>query len=512
MAHRIILRLRHLLPLPRSFSLTSHIPSMSLAPVPSQHHHQPAKPHATSYLDGLRGLAVLIVCICHYTEVNHAELTPWYGVSPNAAPPLEPSWIQLPFLRVLFSGRPMVHVFFVISGFALSLQALAAVRTRRHPILASPALRRLVRLCGPPVVSMTLILLLGRAGWLWGALPAALGQHRPRGWVTWPWGWDGPLYLPDDIALWTISIELFYSMVLFLMVLALSRTRPAARVAFAIALVMYCLRYGKWVAAEFVGGMLLAELHLSSVEERGHGRLPLVNSSSCLCSPWEKELETSQRNKRSLLTSTMKAILYTAILAAALFIAGWPNVDASRTPGIRHLVNLVPRAYNPPDPPGPQNFWFAIAAIGAVWSCGRLTFVRKMILESRFAQYVGRISFSVYIVHGLVFRLLQDTVLGVSARPGKWVSSKGSGLRGWIGTDTAFNRTLCWAAGIAVLLPIVLVVANFVCQFVGVPLIRLAQKFGIWGVSDPDEVLEREMISREYIGDIRWVQQGLMVS
>ncbi|KAI0855288.1 hypothetical protein F4860DRAFT_521683 [Xylaria cubensis] len=518
MDRRIILRLRHLLPLPLSFRLTSHLPGAvrSLFSVVSTQPRKPTKLHTTSYLDGLRGLAALIICIAHYTEVNHPYLTPWYGVSldPGRRKALEPSWIQLPFVRVLFSGRPMVHIFFVISGFALSVKALKAIRARDfakcHSVLLSAALRRPIRLCGPPVVSMVSIIVFVRASWLWGILPNL--RQRLDDWVAaayyhvaWPWSSEIDLSPPYNVNLWTIPIELCHSLLLFLMILALSRLRTAARVVFALAFVMYCLRCGKWAAAEFIGGMVLAEAHVASAERDIHEHLPLVNPPAYLgSSPRGKGSDTSQINKRSSTMNAIETILRISILTAALFIFGWPNVDASRTPGIRYLVYLAPRTSNPHNPLGPQNFWFAIAAMGIVWSCERLTFVRKTILESRFAQYAGRISFAVYIVHGPVFSLFQDAVLGVPARPEKWVGSKGSGLRGWIGVDTAFNRTLCWAAGFACLFPLVLVAADFFYWLVDEPFMRLAKKIEIWAVSDPDEVLEREMRSRQHAEDKRW--------
>ncbi|KAI0546505.1 hypothetical protein F4679DRAFT_587517 [Xylaria curta] len=517
MDRRIILRLRYLLPLPLSFRLTSHLPGairslFSYVPTLNRP-RKPAKLHATSYLDGLRGLAALIICVAHYTEVNHPYLTPWYGVSSNPAQAFEPSWIQLPFIRVLFSGRPMVHLFFVISGFALSVKALKAIRARDfakcHSVLLSAALRRPIRLCGPPVVSMVSIVLFIRVSWLWGILP--IMRQRLDDWVAaayyhvaWPWSSEIDLSPPYNVNLWTIPIELCHSLLLFLMILASSRLRTAPRVVFALTSVMYCLRYGKWAAAEFIGGMVLAEAHLVSRERESHERLPLTNPPPYLGSPREKEADTSQTNKRSLSMNAIETILHVSVLTAALFIFGWPNVDSSRTPGIRHFVYLVPRALDPRNPQGPQNFWFAISAMGIVWSCGRLAFARKTILGSRFAQYAGRISFAVYIVHGPIFSLFQDAVLGVSARPEKWVGSKGSGLRGWIGIDTAFHRTVCWAAGFAVLFPLVIVVARFFCRFVDEPFMRLAKKIEIWAVSDPDEVLEREMRNRQHVEDKRW--------
>ncbi|KAI0533683.1 hypothetical protein GGR58DRAFT_98146 [Xylaria digitata] len=506
MIRRIILRLRHLLPCPLSFRLMSHLPILvqsllfrSYTRI-SKNPRKPSRLHTTSYLDGLRGLAALIVCVCHYTEENHPNLTTWYGVFPNPALALEPSWIQLPFVRVIFSGRPMVHLFFVISGFALSVKALAAIRERKfekcHSILASAAFRRPIRLCGPPVVSMVFIVLFIRAGWLRGALPTS--RQQLNDWVAavyyhviWPWSWDTHLYPGYNVNLWTIPVELCHSMLLFLMVLAMSRIRAAARITIVLSLVVYCLHCGKWAAAEFIAGILLAEAHLVGEERRGHERLPLSNSPPCFEHSQEEKPKTWGTGARNLTIRRLEIILHIAILTAALFIAGWPNVDSSRTPGIRLLVFRAPKAFNPHDPQGPQKFWFAIAAMGSVWSCGRISFVHK-ILETRFAQYAGRISFAVYIVHGPVFNLFSDAVLGVSRRPERWVNGKGSGLRGWIGIDTAFNRTLCWATGFAILFPAVLVTAHFFCRFVDEPLVRFAKTMESWAVSDADPVLERE--------------------
>ncbi|KAI1202861.1 hypothetical protein F5X97DRAFT_285969 [Nemania serpens] len=258
---------------------------------------------------------------------------------------------------------------------------------------------------------MALIFLLVRAGWLAGALPtwgrqfddwvAAVYYH-----VVWPWGWDAHLYPPYNVNLWTVPIELCHSMLLFLTILTLSRMSTAARVAFALAFVVYCLHCGKWAAAEFIAGMLLAEAHLASAEKGGHGGeegyLPLSNSSPPPLDDPEvvKEADASAGNTRGPTRRRLEILLHTVILTAALYIAGWPNVGSMRTPGIRHLVSHTPGAFPRHDPQAPQKFWFALAAMGTVWSCGQVSFVRKTILGSRFAQYAGRISFAVYIVHG----------------------------------------------------------------------------------------------------------------
>lgn len=104
----------------------------------------PSKPrrlHRTAYLDGLRGVAALLVVIAHYEATYFASLDPaWHnGVvdevsvdghaqtvkrESNGSSNSNSNVLQLPILRVIYSGRFMVAIFFVISGHVLSQKAL----------------------------------------------------------------------------------------------------------------------------------------------------------------------------------------------------------------------------------------------------------------------------------------------------------------------------------------------------------------------------------------------------
>ena len=130
--------------------------ALALIPSPIQrrlapHLSKPPRIHPTSYLDGLRGLASLIVFVHHYTCEYVYPYVAYYGVS-NERVPSSP--VQLPFVRVIYAGRPMVHIFFVISGFVLSKKPLELARandydglltTRKNsPSLSLPVKLRLV--------------------------------------------------------------------------------------------------------------------------------------------------------------------------------------------------------------------------------------------------------------------------------------------------------------------------------------------------------------------------------
>ncbi|KAH8159121.1 hypothetical protein CIB48_g9129 [Xylaria polymorpha] len=126
----------------------------------------------TAYLDGMRGLAAFFVFFCHYfyTAFFIAEGYNWLPPPPadsNEPPPTTSKWTslwRLPFVRLLYSGPSMVCVFFVISGYALSLRPLQLARKRNSEAFArttsSLVFRRFFRLYLPPLISTLGIALL----------------------------------------------------------------------------------------------------------------------------------------------------------------------------------------------------------------------------------------------------------------------------------------------------------------------------------------------------------------
>lgn len=71
------------------------------------------KAHLTTYLDALRGWAAVIVLNSHHFPYKRAWI------------------INQPFVRIIFGGRGMVDVFFVISGYVLSYRMLKLMRTQQ---------------------------------------------------------------------------------------------------------------------------------------------------------------------------------------------------------------------------------------------------------------------------------------------------------------------------------------------------------------------------------------------
>lgn len=127
-----------------------------------------AKPTAKiKALDGLRGIACFLVFNYHF-------LWPWtplimlgWGARPPHSPePLAASFWQLPIVCLLHRGRPMVAIFFAISGYVLARHVQRDAHARRfadaYAKLASAVVRRAWRLYLPCTVSMAAVAVLAQ--------------------------------------------------------------------------------------------------------------------------------------------------------------------------------------------------------------------------------------------------------------------------------------------------------------------------------------------------------------
>lgn len=116
------------------------------------------KLHPTSYLDGLRGVASLIVFVGHYTENNVGWYQEAYGLYEDRA---ASSPLQLPIVRIIYSGRPMVHVFFIISGFVLCYKPIKQIHEQQYSALSSTLsssiFRRAIRLFLPSFICILIM-------------------------------------------------------------------------------------------------------------------------------------------------------------------------------------------------------------------------------------------------------------------------------------------------------------------------------------------------------------------
>lgn len=125
---------------------------------------RPRKLHPTAYLDGLRGVAALFVVFHHYAcQFVPALLEGWGTEHDNY-------WLlQFPIIRVTHNGTLMVEIFFVLSGFVLSVRGLKLARQGRQvefvKSLSSSAFRRWMRLVLPVIGAMIVSLVCGSSSY-----------------------------------------------------------------------------------------------------------------------------------------------------------------------------------------------------------------------------------------------------------------------------------------------------------------------------------------------------------
>jgi peptidoglycan/LPS O-acetylase OafA/YrhL len=433
------------------------------------------KLHATSYLDGLRGLAALAVFGYHFTDYNLKFFHAGYGIEESSSP------LQLPFVRLIYTGKPMVHVFFVISGFALSYRPLQELQAYRidscRSVLASSGFRRPIRLLGPCLALTASLIIWCRAGFLHNYL-----QYQPTLWgqivdwaddffhqVTWPWSWEHGKRPRYNVHLWTIPIEFSHSYLLFLVILVLSHLRLHLRRPALMLIMAYTLGCGRWAAFEFLGGCLLADLHLY----QHNAELPHHTFSGSF-----------SVHPRRILVFVAKS---SALLASG-FVMSWPT-DAKPFPApYEYLVIHTPPPFTDENA---SDFWFALSAVAGVWAVGQSSTLRR-VLESPFPQYMGRISFAFYIMQHPVLNLLQSWIMGAEPK----ASIPGWGLRGWPGVETWSQRMLAWVIGWAVIASVEIWLADVFTATVDEPFVRLARKMEGWACADGavDEGINRQGI------------------
>lgn len=123
---------------------------------------RPSRLAPTAYLDGMRGVAALVVLFCHFFYQAFVIAKGWGcdGAHYNI--------LKLPILRLWFQGPPAVCLFFVISGYALSYRPLKLIRSRNtqdfSTTMSSLVFRRGIRLYLPTAISTLMIVTFIRLG------------------------------------------------------------------------------------------------------------------------------------------------------------------------------------------------------------------------------------------------------------------------------------------------------------------------------------------------------------
>ncbi|WFB61673.1 acyltransferase [Paenibacillus sp. BR1-192] len=309
------------------------------------------------YLDGLRGLAALIVVVSHFFQVFAPSVFEGREEIEHFA--FEGIAARTPF-NLLFNGNFSVCLFFVLSGYVLSYRFFG---TGDRFIVYSSAIRRYFRLAVPALASvflayLILVLDLGAydniRGMTLSSMPdpfaadanllVMLKESLFHTFFTY-----GSQYNP---VLWTMTYELFGSFMIFVFLIVCGRHR----IRYAVYAILICLFIDSYYLG-FVLGMLI-----SDVKNSGRERPAFIHRS------WIQLL----------------------LLCAGIYLGSYPYVAPQGT--VYSILQW-----------GASNFDFFVFyhVIGSFLILMVLLHSSRMqaIFSHRFFAYLGKISFSLYLVH-----------------------------------------------------------------------------------------------------------------
>jgi peptidoglycan/LPS O-acetylase OafA/YrhL len=322
------------------------------------------------YLESLRGIAALVVVFAHYVVGFYPAL---YWARPDLAhfPGTIEVWISGTPLNLLYNGDFSVAVFFVLSGFVLSYKFFQKRGT--EAFLLPLALKRYVRLLVPVLFSLILAYLFLKFSLLSNRAASAvtksvwLGtywQFQPDIWAMAREAFFGVFFRSEHTynnVLWTMTFEFYGSLMVFVFV-AFFRNSPRRAFVYAAAALLTFRSY--YLA--FVLGILLCDLE--SMED-------------------------------NILKRMRSLPLLVVLLLVGLFLGSYPMER-----GVEGTVyTFLPAAVR-------ARTWHIVGAFLVMISVLQSRRLQSILSKKTFL-FLGRISFSQYILHFLIICSLSCSLL-----------------------------------------------------------------------------------------------------
>ncbi|KAH6856093.1 acyltransferase 3 [Chaetomium sp. MPI-CAGE-AT-0009] len=425
----------------------------------------PQQLRPTAYLDGLRGFAAFLVYIHHHQLWAHG-LPGAVAFESGFGHGDKFYFASFFFVRNFFTGGHMaVAVFFVISGYVLSMKPLSLIHAGEHlklfDNLASAFFRRWFRLYIPIIVTTFVYVMSWHVFGIWTAQAEAKGTVGEELWnwyvefknfsflfkEGWPW-------MEANSHLWSIALEMRGSVVTYMACMALARATHKARLLCLFGLSVYFLYVvDGYYCALFMAGMLQCDLDLLAKKD---GYFPR----------WLRRLEP------------YKTFIYYHAFVIGMYLGGVPSLtreltDLRGSKGWYYLSFLKPQAVF-------DYKWFYLFLAGnMIVACiPRIPWLRRF-FESRFCQFLGRVSFALYLVHGPILGTLGDRLYYAVGWPRAPAPDKPNPMAHWanifpLPTTGPLGLELAFLIPNIILLPLTLWVADFVTRMVDEPAVQFA--------------------------------------
>lgn len=315
-------------------------------------------------IDAIRGLAALTVVFYHFAAMFRYSI---YHFDKQGSIVWNSAYIIMTALRPLYSGEEAVILFFILSGFVLSLPSLAG-RGQTYPVFVC---RRIFRIYLPYLAALALAIL-GNVVWHG---PLGRGSWADATWlypVKWQMVVQHVLFLGEyptatfNTAFWSLVVEMRVSLVFPLLFVLTMRVRRHMG-----SFLLLCMSCPVLVVA---------------VERIGHHQLTNTEFTlryigmfaiGILAASYKEEI-------RRRLSTTIDGRCAGALLLAsiALYSYGWFV-----------LGRYVPATFAVWVPAAGA---LGIVCLGIGWA------PMAALLRTSLPQFLGKISYSLYLVHGTV--------------------------------------------------------------------------------------------------------------
>ena len=381
----------------------------------------------TAWLNGIRGVASLIVAFTHFIA---GEIEVGFRGFFADPPDENRRFFQLPPFRIIFADQAMVAIFFVVSAYSISIGPLKlrdyAPREKFLSSLASSVFRRPIRLY-VPVVALEI---LSHLAFYLGFYPytAFWDEHLQSLWdvmvhffgymldAIYPFTPRLPIGL--NIQIWTIPAEFRGSCVVYLIILCTSSMRPIMRLAIIQLASLLSLWHLDWITFTFMCGLTICEIR-SFQEARQVEILPVYKPAS--------------------------DTIWIRIGKWVLFICGFYLLCIPEKPAddpwsleYKFLGNFEASEWERYSKI--SQMWRSLGAAMCIFSISNTPALQAP-FNTALAQYLGKISFGLYLVHIMIYRIWRDQLI----RYIWWITGSDNQF-GWVGAGIILGLVVWWAA------------------------------------------------------------------
>lgn len=396
-----------------------------------------AKQFPTSYLSGLRGIAAVKVFTFHYLHFFSDSTFVPYGRDED-----HKKFLQLPIVQFLYAGTT-AQVFFIVAGYLTSLQLIKLFDSHDQPSrskaflnISGSLFRRWFRLYLP-----TMIIMLTTAHYIYFGfyeqnrnfynqrdryfpgpwtepMPEQYSTYRGQmaNWAQDFWGlnnvWARSYRPQHDVHLWSILVEFQSSLVLYLILMATAQCRKHVRMLALCIMTVLTLLWDHGETWMYTIGGMVAQMDLLLTEREQQKKLSLPADEKPLSTTAAATAGDGPKNRVSFILwshfHTPSAAAWTFIrlggYLAAFWMMSYPmwgygfwGFDA-QAPGYVTLNRFIPKNMEQK-----ERFYPCVGSTVFLIVLTRAdpkTSVWRQIFDSDWAQYLGKVSFALYLVHG----------------------------------------------------------------------------------------------------------------